>query len=83
MLGLPPNHRTQQVDSFGDEFDFGAGTILPGHAVCPRTAPQTNSPTLNVDDAFKFVGVTIDEFALAACDVGGDEVSTSFFLVVV
>lgn len=80
-FGLPPNHRTQQVESHCDVSAFGAGTIFPGHAVWPRTAPQTKLPTPNTDDAFlttTFGCVTDVEFAVTACGAGGDASTRCF-----
>lgn len=85
MVGLPPNHCTQQAESLCDVQSFGAGTIFPGQAVWPRTGPQTNSPMRNVAYVLpEFGGVT--DVAVVACDTAGGESTRcrlieSFYLV--
>lgn len=89
MLGFPPNHRTQHVESLCVVYLFEAGfsTIFPGQALLPRTpsgvprvgSPQTNSPTQNVVDGLlhAFGGEVDVVLSLPACDIGDD--SASFF----
>lgn len=82
MLGLPPNQRTQQVDSLCGSSAFGASTIFPGQAVWPRTAPQTKLPTPNIADdehVPKFDCDVEAEFDVvgAGAELKGDDASTS------
>lgn len=79
-LGLPPNQRTQRVDSHCGLSAFGVDTIFPGQAVWPRTAPQTKLPTLNIDDEHvPTIDCDVDaEFEVGACaEYNGDDASTS------
>lgn len=86
-FGRLPNHRTQHVESFCVVAPFGAGTIFPGHAVWPRTAPHTKLPTVNCDDGFVVTtigAVTGDEFGVTdwdVFDVGGDASTSWFWLI--
>lgn len=82
MLGLcPPNQRTQQVDSLCNRSALGAGTIFPGQAVWPRTAPQIKLPTLNIADEHVPRFDCDDEAEFGAVGAGaelkGDDASTS------
>lgn len=70
----PPNHWTH-VESLGVVTPSGGRTILPGHAVWPRTAPHTSSSMDNVVivvehravvEEVNAVGIAIDTVA------GGD-----------
>lgn len=73
-FGRPPNHWTH-VESLDVATPSGGLTILPGHAGCPRAAPQTSSPIQNE-------AVVEDRIVGEDVVVGGDSKIVLFVVVV-